>query len=39
MRDRFGTDEFIDYCRATGCKPYICLNSELRPACRCRAIR
>lgn len=24
---RFGTDEFIDYCRGTGCEPYICLNS------------
>lgn len=26
--DRFGTNEFIDYCRASGCEPYICLNSE-----------
>ena len=25
----FGTDEFMDYCRATKCEPYICLNSEL----------
>ncbi|KAK8850310.1 hypothetical protein IAR55_004227 [Kwoniella newhampshirensis] len=24
--NKFGTDEFIDYCRATGCEPYICLN-------------
>jgi len=24
---RFGTDEFIDYCRLTKCEPYICLNS------------
>ncbi|KAK4687585.1 alpha-L-arabinofuranosidase, partial [Tremellales sp. Uapishka_1] len=22
----FGTDEFIDYCRATKCEPYLCLN-------------
>ncbi|TYJ51988.1 hypothetical protein B9479_007413 [Cryptococcus floricola] len=22
----FGTDEFIDYCRASGAEPYICLN-------------
>lgn len=25
--NRFGTDELIDYCRATGAEPYICLNS------------
>lgn len=25
--NKFGTDEFIDYCRATAAEPYICLNS------------
>ena len=24
--NRFGTDEYIDYCRALGVEPYICLN-------------
>ena len=24
--NRFGTDEFIEYCRAIGAEPYICLN-------------
>ena len=24
--NRFGTDEYIDYCRALGAEPYICLN-------------
>ena len=24
----FGTNEFIDYCRATKIEPFICLNSE-----------
>ncbi len=24
--NRFGTDEFIDYCRAIGAEPYICVN-------------
>ncbi|WVQ82791.1 hypothetical protein IAT38_004923 [Cryptococcus sp. DSM 104549] len=24
--NQFGTDEFVDYCRATKCEPYICLN-------------
>jgi alpha-N-arabinofuranosidase len=24
--NRFGTDEFIEYCRALGAEPYICLN-------------
>lgn len=27
----FGTDEFIDYCRATKIEPFICLNSECFP--------
>ncbi|MBI5284309.1 MAG: alpha-N-arabinofuranosidase [Chloroflexi bacterium] len=24
--NRFGTDEFIDYCRAVGAEPYVCFN-------------
>ena len=24
--NRFGTDEFIEYCRALGAEPYICVN-------------
>ena len=24
--NRFGTDEFIDYCRRLGCEPYLCVN-------------
>jgi len=26
----FGTDEFMDWCRATKIEPFICLNSELK---------
>lgn len=26
--NKFGTDEFIDYARALGVEPYLCLNSE-----------
>lgn len=25
--NKFGTDEFIDYARALGVEPYLCLNS------------
>jgi alpha-N-arabinofuranosidase len=24
--NKFGTNEFIDYCREVGCEPYLCLN-------------
>ena len=26
--NRFGTNEFMDWCRATKIKPFICLNSK-----------
>lgn len=30
--NKFGTDEFIDYARALGVEPYLCLNSTSCPA-------
>jgi len=33
--NKFGTDEFVEWCRLVGCEPYICTNAGIGSETRC----